>query len=205
MKALIKIQSDLRAKKSQRNAFGKYNYRSCEDILEAVKPLLLEAEAYLTITDKIELVGERYYIKATATITIDGESVSAEGWAREADSKKGMDLSQISGACSSYARKYALNGLLAIDDAKDSDATNAHNSKAAPAKAIKPVKTLEERSKAMLDAFGKLGVNAGMIVSYLKIEDARPFTLIEVERLSVIYKEVLVKKEMIAEIFSEVE
>lgn len=121
---LLEIQQDLKAPKGQRNDFGKYNYRSCEDIVEAVKPLLGEQKAVLTISDEIKMVGDRYYIFATAAI-VDaetGEKVEVTAQAREADSKKGMDPSQVTGATSSYARKYALNGLLAIDDTKDADA-----------------------------------------------------------------------------------
>lgn len=130
MKALVEkvswIQSNLKAPKNQRNNFGNYNYRSCEDILEAVKPLLAEKGLILTISDKMVIIGDRYYIEATASIT-DGEHIlSNTAYAREAESKKGMDESQITGSTSSYARKYALNGLLCIDDTKDADATNDH-------------------------------------------------------------------------------
>lgn len=118
-KQVAKIQQELIAKKGQTNNFGKYKYRSCEDIIEAVKPLL--GDLSLIISDDIILIGDRYYVKAVATIT-DGESqVSTSALAREAESKKGMDASQITGTASSYARKYALNGLLAIDDTKDAD------------------------------------------------------------------------------------
>lgn len=123
---LAKIQSTLKAPKSQYNKFGKYYYRNCEDILEAVKPLLAEAKATLTIGDELELVGNRYYVKATVRF-IDLETdaqVMNTAYAREDDTKKGMDDSQITGASSSYARKYALNGLFCIDDTKDADATN---------------------------------------------------------------------------------
>lgn len=123
---LAKIQSTLKAPKSQYNSFGKYYYRNCEDILEAVKPLLAEAKATLTIGDELELVGNRYYVKATVRF-IDLETdaqVMNTAYAREDDTKKGMDDSQITGASSSYARKYALNGLFCIDDTKDADATN---------------------------------------------------------------------------------
>lgn len=123
---LMSIQQELKAPKGQYNAFGKYSYRSCEDIVEAVKPLAGKVKAVLTITDRVELVGERYYIIATATLmdAENGEKISVTSQAREEDSKKGMDAAQVSGAASSYARKYALNGLFAIDDTKDSDATN---------------------------------------------------------------------------------
>ena len=125
---LMNIQKELKAPKSQMNKFGGYSYRSCEDILEALKPLLAKNKCILTITDNIELIGDRYYVKATATLidTESGDTISVNASAREEDSKKGMDSSQLTGSCSSYARKYALNGLFAIDDTKDSDATNTH-------------------------------------------------------------------------------
>ena len=115
------IQHNLKAPKGQYNSFGQYKYRSCEDILEGVKPLLKEYNLLLLINDEIVLIGERYYVKATAKITDGRESVSATAYAREPLEKKGADASQITGATSSYARKYALNGLLAIDDSKDAD------------------------------------------------------------------------------------
>jgi hypothetical protein len=127
--SIIKIQEELKAPKNQRNNFGNYNYRSAEDIIEAVKPIAHKYGYYLSIHDNIVEVGNRIYVKATATLVNEStkELVSATGWAREEESKKGMDASQITGACSSYARKYALNGLLAIDDTKDSDSTNKHD------------------------------------------------------------------------------
>lgn len=118
---IVAIQSELKAPKGQYNSFGKYNYRSCEDILEGVKPLLAKHGLVLTIRDGIELIGDRFYVKATATITDGKEQLSTEAYARESADKKGMDASQVTGATSSYARKYALNGLLAIDDTKDAD------------------------------------------------------------------------------------
>ena len=121
MQELIKIQSELKAPKNQRNSFWNYNYRSCEDILEAVKPLLLENNCTLTISDDIVLVGTRVYVKATATIKCGDISESVTAFAREAEDKKGMDDSQITWSSSSYARKYALNGLFLIDDTKDAD------------------------------------------------------------------------------------
>lgn len=128
MKELIEIQKNLKAPKGQYNNFGKYKYRSCEDILEALKPLLSENKCYIVLTDDVVQVGDRYYIKATATITnSEGKSVSNTGWAREDFDKKGMDGSQITGTASSYARKYALNGLFAIDDTQDADLLNKHN------------------------------------------------------------------------------
>lgn len=125
MKELITIQSELKAPKTQYNKFGGYKYRKAEDILEAVKPLLAKQKCTLIITDDIVMVGSRIYVKATATIKNEkGEYETSTGWAREEETKKGMDGSQITGASSSYARKYALNGLLAIDDNADSDTTN---------------------------------------------------------------------------------
>ena len=125
MKELISIQSELKAPKSQYNKFGGYKYRKAEDILEAVKPLLAKQKCTLIITDDVVLIGNRIYVKATATIKNEkGECETTTGWAREEETKKGMDGSQITGASSSYARKYALNGLFAIDDNADSDTTN---------------------------------------------------------------------------------
>ncbi|MCK4261395.1 MAG: ERF family protein [Halanaerobiales bacterium] len=124
MKSLYQIQFGLNVPKNQRNNFGKYNYRSCEDILAAVKPLLNEYECHLTITDEIVVIGDRHYVRATATITDKYAFSCATGFAREAEAKKGMDVAQITGAASSYARKYALNGLFAIDDTKDADFLN---------------------------------------------------------------------------------
>lgn len=125
MKELIAIQSELKAPKSQFNRFGGYKYRKAEDILEAVKPLLAKQKCTLIITDDVVLIGNRIYVKATATIKNEkGECETTNGWAREEETKKGMDGSQITGASSSYARKYALNGLFAIDDNADSDTTN---------------------------------------------------------------------------------
>ena len=121
MKQLIEIQKELKAPKGQYNSFGKYKYRSAEDILEAVKPLLHKYGCQLTLSDDIVLVGDRFYVKATASITADGEAVSVSAFAREDLDKKGMDGSQITGTASSYARKYALNGLFLIDDTKDAD------------------------------------------------------------------------------------
>ena len=120
---IYEIQNRLRAPKGQINKFGGYKYRSCEDIVEAVKPLLAEFKLHLILTDDVIQVADRIYVKASASLCKEDGSVvaSADGWAREAEAKKGMDASQLTGACSSYARKYALNGLLAIDDTKDAD------------------------------------------------------------------------------------
>lgn len=122
IKELQKIQSELKAPKGQYNSFGKYKYRSCEDILEAVKPILAKYGCCLTLSDSIEQIGERIYLKAKATIkNADGETEGVTAFAREPEDKKGMDPSQITGTASSYARKYALNGLFCIDDTKEAD------------------------------------------------------------------------------------
>ena len=141
MKELIEIQAKLNAPKGQYNRFGSYFYRSCEDILAAVKPLLGATNCTLTISDEIISVGERIYVKATATLSnASGECVTTQAFAREESEKKGMDGAQITGAASSYARKYALNGLFAIDDTKDADTTNTHGQTTPAAKpaAAKP-------------------------------------------------------------------
>jgi hypothetical protein len=124
---LTAIQNKLKAPKNQLNKFGGYKYRNQEDILESVKPLLKKHGCTQYISDKIILIGDRYYIEATVTFTDSkGISYSVTAYAREAENKKGMDESQITGSASSYARKYALNGLYAIDDTKDADSTNTH-------------------------------------------------------------------------------
>lgn len=125
---LMNVQSKLKAPKSQINDFGHYNYRNCEDILEAVKPLVVDVKALLNLTDKLVLIGDRYYVESTATFedTEKDGKIQSIGYAREEETKKGMDGSQITGASSSYARKYALNALFCIDDTKDSDTTNTN-------------------------------------------------------------------------------
>lgn len=142
---MVLIQTKLNAPKNQRNTFGNYNYRSCEDILEAVKPLLKETNCTLTITDEVVQVADRIYVKATATLkTPSGEVFTTSAFAREPLSKKGADESQITGAASSYARKYALNGLFCIDDNKDADATNTGDNGKNSAKAEPVVDELKE-------------------------------------------------------------
>lgn len=128
MDCLRSIQCELKAPKGQYNSFGKYHYRSCEDILEAVKPLLDKYKATVYITDDMVSVGDRVYVKATATIVdAGGKEISVSAFAREPLDRKGMDSSQITGASSSYARKYALNGLFLIDDTKDADTEELKN------------------------------------------------------------------------------
>lgn len=127
MKELIEIQAVLKAPKNQYNKFGEYKYRSCEDILEAVKPLLKTHECELILSDEMVEIGNYRYCKATVTLyNKDNQSRSANGWAREDDQRKKMNPEQLTGSASSYARKYALNGLFAIDDTKDADGTNDH-------------------------------------------------------------------------------
>jgi hypothetical protein len=134
MKQLIAIQAELKAPKNQFNSFGKYNYRSCEDILEGVKPLLTANKCSLILSDDIVEVGGRIYVKATARLISDNGDIIAESsaMAREAENKKGMDESQITGTASSYARKYALNGLFCIDDTKDADTMDNSKPQAKP-------------------------------------------------------------------------
>ncbi len=191
---LAQIQSELKAPKGQRNTFGKYNYRSCEDILEAVKPLLTERGLVILITDDIVQIGERYYVRATATIyDSEGSFISNSALAREEDVKKGMDASQITGATSSYARKYALNGLFAIDDTKDADATNKGQDEPKPAKAtaqpafsdeIKGALAKAQTVQELVETFGRLPQalrNSADVKSYCahlkgKLETPQPAT-----------------------------
>ena len=152
---LIAIQQELKAPKSQYNSFGKYKYRSCEDILESAKPILAKNGCSLTLTDDVIFVGERYYIKATATLSNGKDNVTVSALAREAEDKKGMDESQITGTASSYARKYALNGLFCIDDTKDADATNTLGKDAIPAP--KPLtKEEQQREDSLSDALDEI-------------------------------------------------
>lgn len=125
---LMNVQNELKVPKNNTNTFGNYKFRNAEDILEALKPLLKKYNATVIITDDVVTTGDRYYIKATVKFidTETGETIETSALAREEENKKGMDSSQITGSTSSYARKYALNGLFAIDDTKDSDTTNKH-------------------------------------------------------------------------------
>lgn len=155
-KELNKIQQTLKAPKGQRNTFGNYNYRSCEDIVEAVKPLL--ADGYvLLMDDEVINIGNANYIKATVGISDGKDIIKAVGWAREAVTKKGMDDSQITGATSSYARKYALNGLFAIDDTKDSDSNERKVEQDAAAKKAEVDKQAEidKKSNDFVDKYTK--------------------------------------------------
>ena len=135
MSLLSKIQTELSAPKNQYNSFGKYKYRSLEDIFEGLKPLLKKYECSVVVHDELQQVGDRYYIHAIAVLTDKDGNVAGtgHGWARESETKKGMDDSQVTGATSSYARKYALNGLFAIDDVKDADSMDNSAPKTKPA------------------------------------------------------------------------
>ena len=166
---LMKVQSKLKAPKGQYNQFGRYSYRSCEDILEALKPLLAEVEAIVNVSDEVKLIGDRFYVEATAMF-LDcetGDSVVARASAREDETKKGMDLAQVTGSVSSYARKYALNGLFAIDDNKDSDATNTHGKDIKPN--MTPVSGLSEAQLKRLFAIGnKAGFKKDVVEATVK-------------------------------------
>lgn len=181
---LLSVQKELKAPKGQYNSFGKYNYRSCEDILEGVKPLLDKHKATLFIADSLELIGDRFYVKAIARFvdTESGEIIESCAYARESEEKKGMDSSQVTGATSSYARKYALNGLFLIDDTKDAD-TDAYQEQQNRATEKKPAKTTkkeeftgmnppeEEVDKTMIPEEGKT-ITAEQIAK-LKVEMER--------------------------------
>lgn len=172
MSKLVEIQAELKAPKSQRNTFGKYNYRSAEDILEAVKPLLKKHDAKIILSDKPVLVGDWHYIEATARFVCDDEVEVVTAYAREPLNKKGMDESQITGTASSYARKYALNGLLLIDDTKDADtdeykkqtSQNASNRQFKQYISTEKVKQYENDVQAIIKATGK---NDGSIMGAL--------------------------------------
>lgn len=150
---LMHIQNELKAPKNQFNSFGKYHYRSCEDILEGLKPLLDKYKVILIIADEIVQIGERYYVKSIATLqdTESKDFIHTAAYAREDEKKTGMDLSQLTGSTSSYARKYALNGLFAIDDTKDSDATNDHDKEDKKRPNKKPTDKKEDEDKKALD------------------------------------------------------
>lgn len=167
---LSNIQQELKAPKNQYNSFGGYSYRSCEDIFEAVKPLLEKNKCGLRVSDELEVKGERYYIKATAFFKdLESEEyIINTAYAREEETKKGMDGSQITGASSSYARKYALNGLFLIDDVKDSDTTNIGNSEE---------KTTKLASQKQLDYIDTLGIDLVAMCEYYGIKDKTELTM----------------------------
>ena len=169
MNILAQIQNELKAPKSRYNSFGKYKYRSCEDILEAVKPLLAKYDATLTIKDDMVEVGGRVYVMATARFVAEGFDTVVTAFARESDSKKGMDESQITGTASSYARKYALNGLFLIDDTKDAD-TDEYTAQTQGKKIGKAKAAALE--KMLTDA----GQDVSKIAAYYKVADLSDLT-----------------------------
>ena len=163
---LAKIQIALKAPKGQFNSFGKYNYRSCEDILEALKPLLKEQGLVLILSDEIVCIGARYYIKATAllkSINDDNEQIFNTAYAREDENKKGADGAQITGACSSYARKYALNGLFLIDDTKDADTNEYHEQQ--KKQEAKPAKPIEKPAQTSVNQYVKIENNETYVLT----------------------------------------
>ena len=162
---LLAVQSTLEAPKGQVNTFGGYKYRSCEDILTALKPLLTEHEMVLTISDDLIEIEGRYYIKATACVSDGAACVQTTAFAREAETKKGMDVAQITGSASSYARKYALNGLFCIDDTKDADTQD--NTEAVTAKANPDYITTAQR-KELADVAKDSGWSSADVKEYLE-------------------------------------
>ena len=182
---LLKIQQTLKAPKNQRNNFGGYNYRSCEDILEAVKPLLKETACILTISDELVNIGERYYIRSSAKLA-DTEStgyIENIAYAREADVKKGMDESQVTGACSSYARKYALNGLFCIDDVKDADATNTHEKEQETKQETKQGNAPKLASAKQIELINKLVTDKEGMLKYYGIDKVEALTMAQASEI----------------------
>ena len=176
---LINIQSELKAPKSQYNNFGKYSYRNCEDILEALKPLLKENKATIFISDDVVFIEGRFYIKSTVTfVDVEtGDKIVNTAYAREEESKKGMDGSQVTGASSSYARKYALNGMFAIDDTKDSDFTNQNESKSSS----KPSNGLtESQIKRLFAIANKVNISAEDV----KIVVAKSYGIHDIKKMN---------------------
>ena len=182
---LAVIQQKLIAPKSQYNSFGKYNYRSCEDILEGLKPCMKEVGAAVTVSDEVVMIGDRYYIKATARLidTESGQSVENTAYARESDGKKGMDESQVTGSTSSYARKYALNGLFCIDDVKDADTRDNRQKEAEEQKKFEEESNRTANSlipdakvKALLAQCKKEGVEPEKIARLYKVNSLAELT-----------------------------
>jgi hypothetical protein len=173
---LSKIQTELKAPKDKHNAFGNYAYRNIEDLTNAVKPLLKEHNAALVLSDEIVNIADRVYVRATATLYVGGEQIGAVGWAREAQTKKGMDDSQITGSTSSYARKYAFSGLFAIDGEKDPDDDDNRdngnkNKNVPPPVAEKPELTpTHDKWKKAIEVFAKTG-NFDAIEKTMAISD----------------------------------
>jgi len=192
--AIISIQNELKAPKGQFNSFGRYKYRSCEDILEAVKPLLHKYSCSLNISDEVVMVGDRFYVKSTATLRKDtGEVISSSvACAREDETKKGMDGAQVTGAASSYARKYALNGLFCIDDTKDADTdeyTKNTKPEKEPAEKDKNCNLYIQLEKKVSES--KIEIDA--LMKYLKANDKRLPKDVTYESLPEKYLEALIK------------
>ena len=166
---LAKVQAELKAPKGQFNSFGKYHYRSQEDILEAVKPILSRQGMTINLTDDIVLVGERYYVKSTAIVSDGTDTISVTAFAREPSEKKGMDESQITGTASSYARKYALNGLFAIDDTKDSDSEEQPKPTIEKREATPlPKQPTNKLDEDLLKEASSLKIDLNKVATYLK-------------------------------------
>lgn len=183
---LQEIQHKLKAPKNQRNNFGGYNYRSCEDILEALKPVLAEYNAAIVLSDSVELVGNRVYVKATATLKTQEGDISVTAFAREAETRKGMDESQITGSASSYARKYALNGLFGIDDTKDADTMDNREQAPKQAKKNKKAAFIDPKHLALLNSAKSV---EELTVSMGKIQKELGYNFADVRALYVpIYK-----------------
>lgn len=187
IEALNNVQAELKAPKTRKNSFGGYSYRSAEDILEAVKPICHKHGATLTISDELVMVGERYYIKATARFMTDKEVIEVSGYAREAESKKGMDDSQITGTASSYARKYALNGLFCIDDCKDAD-TDEYHAQTHSTTTATEYATLAQK-KALMTTAEKLGADINAVLKQTGYKDGK-LTSEQYDRALIILKEI---------------
>lgn len=191
LEKVIALQNELKAPKSKFNSFGKYKYRSCEDILEAVKPLCAKYGLLLTVSDELVCMGDRFYVRARAKLR-DGEEheVCAFGYAREDEDKKGMDGAQVTGTSSSYARKYALNGLLLIDDTKDAD-TDEH-AKEVAAKVVEPT---DVQKAALKDACKALGLNVADVLTKAGYKKGMTFDMEIYSKALVIVKEAQDAKE----------
>ena len=193
------IQQELIAPKNQYNNFGKYNYRSCEDILEGLKPCLKKVSAAVTVSDDVVQIGERYYIKATATLhdAESNESISNTAYAREDEGKKGMDVSQVTGATSSYARKYALNGLFCIDDVKDADTRDNRQNEAKEQKQAEEQQKEFENSvvsevkiKALEARCEKEGVDTEKILKLYKVKSLSDLTELKYRNINDHWEEI---------------
>ena len=189
MNKLISIQSELKAPKGQYNSFGKYKYRSAEDILEAVKPLLKKYECCLLLSDEVVVKEGRHYVKATATLCADDTSVKVTAYAREPETNKGMSESQITGTASSYARKYALNGLFAIDDTKDAD-TDEYVKQTALRQASKPIgKKATEKQVNILKNILKTDEQIAWAQKKYSISGLEDLTIEQASEIIKLYKE----------------